>query len=155
MVALFGASGAPTSCRRDVVVWLPELGALRFGDAVERLAGLPKPMKCVAFVASNMLHIGTWHMPDDSEFNIELSRMARSTFDEDTRHVRPHPENAVLVTTDAGDATEISPKEFEQWLVDYSIALAAISLRAADALGGEATFVARVSPSADGWLKST
>ena len=41
MVALFGASGAPTSCRRDVVVWLPELGALRFGDAVERLAGLP------------------------------------------------------------------------------------------------------------------
>jgi hypothetical protein len=156
-VALFGlrASIGPRELSSDRYFLLPQLSPLDTEGLIERLATLPKPIRCVGFAHLGNLMVACWTHEQIGQDAIlgslhDDASMAMEHLRQDSHRLPGTMRIGVLGTN---PLIVLSDLQLEQWFRDYDLQLATISIEDAPRGSERLDAVLRFSAPAGGFAQ--
>jgi hypothetical protein len=154
LVALWDAVSATTGAPSDTVVFLPNMRALRWRDAISHLATLDKPLLCVSTLFDGWLCVGTWPTEAQSGVAEDFAAMVDASFDEVRGPAQPRAIDA-LVRFESGVTLELTRPELRQWIVEYRMPFVSMEVDVAAGADAEhSRVVCLVRRSTSGWMST-
>jgi hypothetical protein len=154
-VALHSSAGRNLTGKAEYCWFLPHPVPILATEAIERLAELPKPVLCIAFIKLHLLAIGVWsRCMDAHSMELHVSG-ARWRLDAIQRTYRISTQRRVAIRGEEGEDVLLNPEALERFFLDYSLFLAESRVDWADDEAQQNGVVATVQfspPSGGGYL---